>query len=163
MLVIGGAQEALDAKQGTYEMTLYRNGFVRQALIYGASLVPVISFGETDVFDVLHNPPGSLLRTFQELMKRYTGVAPVIFKGRQMFNPNGSGVFPIRSPIVSVVGAPIKCPKIGPDVYTDKKYESIVNEYHAKYVMALKELWNKNKTQYARKRLSSLHLAKAPN
>lgn len=51
VLVVGGAAEALDAHPGRHELTLKnRKGFVREALLTGAHLVPVYSFGENDVF-----------------------------------------------------------------------------------------------------------------
>ena len=42
-----GCQEAMMAEPGTFDLKLKeRRGFVRQALLAGASLVPVIAFGE---------------------------------------------------------------------------------------------------------------------
>ncbi len=108
MLVVGGATESLDAKKGTYTLSLYHKGFVRQALLYGAFLVPVISFGETEVFDLFDNEPGSMMRKIQEFVKSITGVAPAFFKGRAIFDPSSNGILPFREPITSVVGAPIK-------------------------------------------------------
>ena len=39
MLVVGGAAESLDAKPGTYRLTLERQGFVRVALDNGKTLI----------------------------------------------------------------------------------------------------------------------------
>ena len=92
LLVVGGAQEALDAHPGTNDLTLAnRKGFVKVrskkrpnppslpwpttlgmrartvspgqiALSEGAALVPVYTFGETDVYRQVSNPHGSRLR-----------------------------------------------------------------------------------------------------
>lgn len=52
VLVVGGAEEALDAHPGYHILTLKsRKGFIREALKSGASLVPAYSFGENDVFE----------------------------------------------------------------------------------------------------------------
>ena len=49
---LGGAAEALDSHPGKHMLTLkYRKGFARIALETGAQLVPVYSFGETELFE----------------------------------------------------------------------------------------------------------------
>ena len=70
VIVVGGAQEALDARPGSYRITLLdRKGFVRKALQFGADLVPVYSFGENEIFNQKPNPSGRcvpLYRCVQE-------------------------------------------------------------------------------------------------
>jgi len=45
-VVVGGAAESLQSAPGQIELTLCnRRGFVRQALLYGASVVPTVAFG----------------------------------------------------------------------------------------------------------------------
>ena len=52
VLVVGGADEALEAHPGRNTLTLAkRKGFVREALKTGAHLVPIYSFGENDIFN----------------------------------------------------------------------------------------------------------------
>ena len=59
IIVVGGAHEALDARPGSYRLTLLdRKGFVRKAMQHGADLVPVFSFGENEVLNQLSNPTG---------------------------------------------------------------------------------------------------------
>ncbi|PIO63776.1 diacylglycerol acyltransferase [Teladorsagia circumcincta] len=54
VIVVGGAEEALDAHPGYHTLVLKsRKGFVREALKTGAYLVPVYSFGENEVFEQL--------------------------------------------------------------------------------------------------------------
>ena len=49
-IVIGGAAESLSAHPGTADLTLKKRfGFIKMAIREGAELVPVFSFGETDV------------------------------------------------------------------------------------------------------------------
>ena len=66
-----------------------RKGFVRVAMRTGASLVPVVSFGENELFEQLPNPHGSALRRLQERLLRLFGFTlPSFF---------GVGSFPIGS------------------------------------------------------------------
>ena len=66
MLAIGGATESLYAGPGTYDLVLQRRkGFVRIALQTGASLVPVLNFGENELFNTVRPQPKSGLQRFQ--------------------------------------------------------------------------------------------------
>jgi hypothetical protein len=71
------------------------------SLHFSAPLVPVFSFGETDLYDQFHNPEGSLLRKCQEFIKHTTGIAPVIPIGRGFFQYS-FGLVPKRKPIYVV-------------------------------------------------------------
>lgn len=121
---------------------------MRMALRTGASLVPVISFGETNVYNTMSNPVGSYLRRLQELVKNVSGIAPVAFYGRGSFN-YAFGFLPFRRRIVTVVGKPIDVPKYhGADVYTDPEGEKLADEYHEKYIQALSTLFEENVHKY---------------
>lgn len=51
VLVVGGAEEALDAHPGHHILTLNkRKGFIKLAITTGAQLVPCYSFGENDIY-----------------------------------------------------------------------------------------------------------------
>ena len=51
VLVVGGAEEALDAHPGHNILTLNkRKGFIRLAITTGAYLVPCYGFGENDIY-----------------------------------------------------------------------------------------------------------------
>lgn len=142
VLVVGGAQEALNARPGCYRICIKnRKGFVKIALETGASLVPVISFGEVDVFDQPPNEKGSKLRKFQETYKKWTGVAPALFIGRGFFQYS-FGIIPRRSPINTVVGAPIAVDKIPTPSIED------IDNLHAKFVEELKGLFDEHKGKF---------------
>ncbi|KAH7730913.1 Protein Y53G8B.2 [Aphelenchoides avenae] len=50
-IVLGGAEEALDAHADNYDLKLStRKGFIRLAIKHGASLVPVYHFGENRIY-----------------------------------------------------------------------------------------------------------------
>ena len=65
-------------------------------------LVPVISFGETDLYDQIITRQGSMLNKVQELFQKVTGFAPVLPIGRGFFQYT-FGIIPKRKP-VTVVG-----------------------------------------------------------
>ena len=98
MLAVGGAEESLDAFPGTYKLTLRnRKGFVRVALKAGASLVPVMSFGENELWTALPNPDGSKIRKFQETMKRMLRFTFPVIHGRGTFSAPPSSSRPPRA------------------------------------------------------------------
>ena len=73
VIVVGGAQEALDARPGSYRITLLdRKGFVRKALQFGADLVPVYSFGENEIFNQKPNPSGRCVPLTRWLSGNYS-------------------------------------------------------------------------------------------
>eukprot|EP01101_Sappina_pedata_P002538 TRINITY_DN12771_c0_g1_i1.p1 TRINITY_DN12771_c0_g1~~TRINITY_DN12771_c0_g1_i1.p1 ORF type:complete len:341 (-),score=42.29 TRINITY_DN12771_c0_g1_i1:113-1135(-) len=142
MIVVGGAKEALDAHPGAYTLTLAnRKGFVRVALQNGSSLVPVISFGETDLYEQVENPEGSRLRRYQDRLQKHFGMSFPLVKGRGVFGM-GYGILPHRKPIHTVVGAPIHLPKI------KKPTREQISEYHSLYIEKLRQLFEDHKAMY---------------
>lgn len=99
VLVIGGARESYNCKPGIYKIVLkHRKGFVKLALRNGAPLVPVFSFGETELYDQLDGPR---LRRFQEALRKWIVIAPVIPIGRGFFQYS-FGIIPRRHPVTTV-------------------------------------------------------------
>ncbi|CAG9559595.1 unnamed protein product [Danaus chrysippus] len=141
-LIVGGAAEALDSHPGEYKVILSRRkGFIRIAMKSGAPLVPVFSFGETDVFRPLDNPQDSLLRKFQEKVRQLTGISPMFPIGRGVFQYS-FGVLPLRSPITTVVGKPMEIVK-NPDPTNEE-----VDEIHKEFIRRLIELFETEKSKY---------------
>lgn len=64
--------------------------------------MPVFSFGEIDLYDQFIPEDNSWIDTIQRWVKKVTGIAPVIFFGRGVFNYS-FGLVPRRVP-VTVVG-----------------------------------------------------------
>ena len=158
-IVVGGAAEALDARPGWAVLTLARRkGFVKMAIKTGASLVPVFAFGENDIFDQVDNPDGSPLRKFQLWMKQLIGVTPPAFYGRslsrgflrRMFHSN-TGVMPKRESIEVVVGHPIPCPK------NPEPTQAQIDEYHTRYVTALKDLYDTHRRLFHKLKREGSH------
>jgi len=154
MLVLGGAKESLDARPGTFDLTLKdRKGFVKIALLNGASMVPVFAFGETDVYDQVDNPRGSTLRRVQNVLQNTLGFAIPLVKGRGVFNYR-MGLLPHRRAIHTVVGEPIPVPKMDVAAITG----AVLDQYHARYIEALTSLFDRYKDIYAPNRAANMRI-----
>ncbi|XP_046408238.1 2-acylglycerol O-acyltransferase 2-A-like isoform X2 [Ischnura elegans] len=141
-VIVGGASESFFCHPGTYQLVLKkRKGFIRIAMQTGASIVPVFSFGETDVYDQISNPEGSILRTIQEKMRKVIGLAPVLFLGRGIFQYS-FGILPFRKPIYTVVGEPIHIDQ------NPHPTQEEVDKVHNEYVQALIRLFETQKAKY---------------
>lgn len=109
-LIAGGAREAMAFIPNTYKCAISkRRGFVRIAIQTGASLVPVISFGENNIYREV-DLSGLFGRLAKYLFKRFLNTNLVIPSGRGIFQYN-FGFIPIRHPVTTVVGAPIHVKK----------------------------------------------------
>ena len=73
-----------------------------------ASLVPVYSFGENDIFRVKVFAPDSWQRLFQVTIKRLLSFSPCIFWGCGLFSAKSWGLVPLARPITTVGECP--CP-----------------------------------------------------
>jgi len=142
MIVVGGAREALDARPGHVDLTLKcRSGFVRLALQHGARLVPVFTFGENELWTQIDNAPGSVLRRFQMLFRKFTGFTLPMFRGRGIFQYR-FGIMPHRRPVHTVVGRAIEVPLI------KEPTKEQIKVYQGKYIEALEALYNEHRPKY---------------
>ena len=152
LVVVGGAAESMVVHNHGIDLVLEkRKGFVREAIMANACLVPVIAFGESDLYHIFEMDEPRWVARFQRFFKRATGVAIPIFQGRGLFLKD-YGLMPVRTPVCVVVGAPIEPPDLQnhaafrPEIDhdTDKplnKDGAILLEWHRKYVSALQELY----------------------
>ncbi|KAJ1964047.1 2-acylglycerol O-acyltransferase 2 [Dipsacomyces acuminosporus] len=132
-IVVGGAKESLHTNRGSRKVVLLsRKGFVREAIMAGAPLVPVFAFGENDIFSQLES---QALRRIQNWLQSKVKFALPVFYGRY-------GIIPHRIPLTVVVGAPISVEK-----HTDPSAQ-IIDSVHEKYVRELRRLYNKFRPVY---------------
>ncbi|XP_024890067.1 diacylglycerol O-acyltransferase 2-like [Temnothorax curvispinosus] len=142
ILIVGGVSEMMESTPGTYRILLKRRkGFIKLALKHGTSLVPVFSFGETDLYNQIYRPEGSTFRRIQNHIRNLIGVPPVVFSGRGFFQYS-FGLIPKRLPVTVVVGSPIELPKI-----TDPTPEEI-DIHHETFIKHLVELFETQKHNY---------------
>ncbi|KFW65700.1 2-acylglycerol O-acyltransferase 2 [Pygoscelis adeliae] len=141
-IIIGGAQEALDARPGSCTLLLKnRKGFVRLAIEHGTPLVPIFSFGENDLFEQVRNPKGSWLRQLQHRLQQIMGISLPIFYARGIFQYS-FGLVPYRRPICTVVGKPI------PVQRKHRPSEEEVDQVHQQYLNELCKLFEEHKAKY---------------
>jgi len=120
---------------GDFYVLQKQKGFIRLAIQYGASLVPVIAIENNALF---YTYPHFLKRLRFWILKNF-GLALPVFHGRFYVSP-----LPIRQPLHVVVGSPIPiAPKDMISAAADKNKpppSEIVDLYHTKYMEAVKEL-----------------------
>ncbi|KAJ4408158.1 diacylglycerol O-acyltransferase 1 [Didymella pomorum] len=151
-IVVGGARESLDARPGVIRLVLRRRkGFVKMAIRTGADLVPVLAFGENDIYDQVDSESHPLLHKFQMLVKKVMGFTVPIFHARGIFNYD-VGMMPYRRPINIVVGKPIR---VVQDKHPNLEY---MDEVHEKYIEELMRLWHEHKDTFAKQRTGELEI-----
>jgi hypothetical protein len=133
-VILGGAREALETEPYTNRILLdRRKGFIKLALEEGVEVVPVYTFGETNLFTQVPNRPGSLVRSIQDFLLPWTNLSAPLLT---------SGPMPKRTPMMTVMGRPISFPRM-----TDPSKDD-VDKYHAMYKKALIELFDKHKKSF---------------
>ena len=168
ILVPGGAAEALHAHGGVMKLYLKnRKGFVKLAMETNAKLVPVIGFGENDIFDTLYpysksssttttttittttNSGNGRTASFSSTASSSSGqfqtnLKHTIWHLQQQFLkvmsfslPILTNLIPKRTPLNVVVGGPVQ--------FTNPED---VNQCHEEYIMALNKLYDTHKSEY---------------
>lgn len=109
-----------------------RRGFLSLALKTGTSLVPVICFGENNLYTVQEIFKDSWL---SNLVKKYLHSPILIFYGNFLF--------PRKAPVWVVVGKPVLV-----DQSIEKPTETDIDSLQNRYIEALKQLYDENKGKY---------------
>lgn len=158
-IVVGGARESLDAQPHVLRLVLNsRKGFVKLAIRLGADLVPVLAFGENELYDQVSSEQHPHVHRFQMIVKRAMGFTIPLFHARGIFNYD-VGLMPYRKRIDVVVGKPIYVKQQGGgDDANGKVDEDYLDEIHAQYVAELMDLWNTHKDTFAKDRLGELEI-----
>ncbi|KAH7326741.1 diacylglycerol acyltransferase-domain-containing protein [Stachybotrys elegans] len=153
-IVVGGARESLEAQPGTLKLILKgRKGFVKMALRTGADLVPVVAFGENDVYDQLSPKTHPLVHRIQMfVLKVFKFTLPAIH-GRGLLNYD-VGLMPYRRPINIVIGRPIEVNKAAGMQPTQEE----IDKLHAEYVREVELIWEAYKDQFATTRTSEMQI-----
>ncbi len=142
-IVVGGAREALDAHPHSLRLVLKsRKGFVKLAIRTGADLVPVLSFGENDLYEQVRADEHPRMHQFQLLTKRLLGFTVPFFHARGVFNYD-VGLMPYRRPINIVVGRPIMVQR------QESPEKDYVDRLHTLYVRELQRMWDQGKHEFA--------------
>ncbi|KAJ5475067.1 Diacylglycerol O-acyltransferase 2A [Penicillium diatomitis] len=154
-IVVGGARESLNAQPSTLRLVLKRRkGFIKLAIRTGADLVPVLAFGENDLYDQVRGDEHPIIHKVQMLVKRTMGFTIPLFHARGVFNYD-VGMMPYRRPLDIVVGKPIA---VMQQSNRDRIDDSYIDELHARYVQELERLWDRWKDVYAKDRTGELEI-----
>lgn len=131
-ITVGGSREYNRARPGSMDVVVkVRKGFVRVAVQTGAELVPVMAFGENELFERTDVEEGSLGVRF--VARVWEGIVG----HRVAFSTGRFGIFcPKRVPLNVVVGRPIEVKQQRWE--PDEKY---VDEVHARYIEELGRLF----------------------
>lgn len=155
-IVVGGARESLDARPHHLRLVLNsRKGFVKLAIRTGADLVPVLAFGENDLYDQVDSEEHPWIHRSQMIVKKAMGFTIPLFHARGIFNYD-VGMMPYRTAVNIVVGKPIQVVQQGG--LDGKVSEDYLDAVHAEYMQELKRLWEEYKDTFAQDRESELEL-----
>ncbi|KAI0109938.1 diacylglycerol acyltransferase-domain-containing protein [Daldinia grandis] len=151
-IVIGGARESLEAQPGQMRLILKeRKGFVRIAIRTGADLVPVLAFGENNLYDQLHPKEHPLVHKLQMFVLKVWKFTLPFLHGRGIFNYD-VGLMPYRRPLNVVVGAPIKV------THSAVVDQAEVDRLHDQYITELDKLWDQYKDRFAPDRKEEMQI-----
>ncbi|KAE9962715.1 hypothetical protein BLS_010103 [Venturia inaequalis] len=151
-IVVGGARESLETQPGTLRLILNtRKGFVKLAIRTGADLVPVLGFGENDIYEQISPAEHPWVHHGQLFFKKVMGFTVPLFHARGIFNYD-VGIMPYRRPMNIVVGRPIEVVKM------TKPTQEYIDELHGKYCAELRLLWESWKDTFAKERIKELEI-----
>ncbi|KAI5285012.1 diacylglycerol O-acyltransferase 1 [Ascosphaera aggregata] len=153
-IVVGGARESLEAQPHNLRLILKRRkGFVKLAVRTGADLVPVLAFGENELYEQVRKDEHPYMHRAQLLVKKLMGFTVPLFHARGVFNYD-VGMMPYRRPLNIVVGRPIQVEQAEHE-QPDPEY---VDKLHGQYVQELERLWEEHKDQFSSDRVSELEI-----
>lgn len=135
-ICLGGVKEILYTEANTMKLSIKnKKGAFRLALETGAPLVPVVSYGENELFELSKH---SWLEPIQQILIHYGLYLPVptIKSCKSWF---GIPWTPLKNPIRTVVGKPIKVVQI------DEPTEKDIIDLRETYFKALNDLYNETK------------------
>ena len=151
-IVVGGARESLDAQPYQLRLVLKRRkGFVKMAIRTGADLVPVLAFGENDLYDQFQPDSHTKIHKFQLIVKKLLGFTIPLFHARGVFNYD-VGLMPYRRPMNIVVGRPIRV------VQSPHPDQEEIDRVHERYIQELERIWETWKDDFAPNRKEELQV-----
>lgn len=131
----GGAQESMYAAPGRYVCLIRkRKGFVRLAIEERLDILPMWTFGDEALVPQSLEPHWAIVK-LQQLFKEAVGLlVPPTFSGLPRFPP-----------LTLVTGVPISLGDLWPAEVGGEVSQAAVDEGHARYICAIRELFDRNK------------------
>lgn len=138
-LVLGGATEILYTEPHTMKLHIgQKRGIFRLALTTGTPLVPVLVYGENELFQLSTHP---IVNFFQAIAKILHVVLPIPTL-ESMIQWTHISQEPFEKPVQTIVGTPIEVVKKESPTFED------IEELRKKYFLALEKLYEKTKPAY---------------
>ncbi|KAJ3412817.1 Diacylglycerol O-acyltransferase 2 [Chytridiales sp. JEL 0842] len=146
VLVVGAAEEYTLMKPKTMDLVLKkRKGFAKLALMTGCSIVPILTFGENDIFERVES---GFVKYLTKMCYRFGKFAFPAITGRW------GTLIPNRVPLTTVIGAPLHVEKV------EHPTEEQIHELHAKYLDHLTALYDEYKDIFFTDRVSDMRFVK---
>lgn len=137
-VALGGAREALYSQPGRLKLNIKeKKGVFRMALEYGADLVPVITYGENELYE---QSTMWIVRMFNKILHRVGIVWPVPTV-RCIQKWWGLLAAPLTPTIQTVVGAPVRVEKRESKEISEK----MVEDLRETYFTALRRLYSETR------------------
>ncbi|KAI8683834.1 Diacylglycerol O-acyltransferase [Fusarium keratoplasticum] len=153
-IVVGGARESLEAQPGTLRLILKgRKGFVKMALRTGADLVPVIGFGENDLYDQLSPKTHPIVHQMQMIFLKVFKFTVPALHGRGVLNYD-VGLMPYRRPVNIVIGRPLRVER----PHGPQPAQEDIDELHERYIREVEKLWEAYKDQFSPDRKAEMEI-----
>lgn len=153
-IVIGGARESLEAQPGSLRLILHgRKGFIKMALRTGADVVPVLAFGENDLYDQLSPKTYPMVHKIQMFVLKVFKFTVPALHGRGVLNYD-VGLMPYRRPVNIVVGKPLEVSKS----HGSQPSQADIDHLHELYVQEVERLWDTYKDRFSPGRSSEMQI-----
>ena len=119
-------------------------------------MVPVLAFGENNLYSTLIPKKGTWLYRLQRGVKRWAGWTVPVFWARGVLNYD-VGIVPFRKSVDVVVGRPV-FPKVRDGVVAGEPSEEEVNELQEEYIEELMRVWMEWRGVFAKERMGELEI-----
>ncbi|KYK53932.1 hypothetical protein DCS_08293 [Drechmeria coniospora] len=123
------------------------------ALRTGADLVPVIGFGENDLYDQLSPTTHPMVHKLQMFVLRVFKFTIPALHGRGLLNYD-VGLMPYRRRVNIVIGKPIEVPT----TFGYQPSQDDIDEYHDLYVKEVVKLYSAYKGQFSNGEVPGLQI-----
>ena len=136
-LCLGGVREILETEPCGMRLSIKkRRGIFRIALQQGTPIVPVISYGENEVFELIDTP---LLSWIQSKLIHYGICAPIptLESCRKWYGILNA---PLKEPIRTIIGTAI-------EVEAHEPTEQEIDDLREKYFIALRDLYERTRPE----------------
>jgi len=136
---LGGVREILHTEKGIMKLSISKKrGVFRMALATGTPLFPVLTYGENELFEIMHH---SYLDRLQEMALPYGIVFPIptVNSCINWFSLLNA---PLKNPVETVIGNAIEVEKV------EEPSEKQIIELREKYIQELRTLYRNTRPSW---------------